>query len=55
MKLYKNMVKNAGIAIEILYYHMNMNIRVSHADSMLSNAKTNSLKFNGKKLILSIE
>ena len=32
MKLYKNMLKIAGIVNEILYYHTNMNIPVSRAD-----------------------
>ena len=32
MKLYKNMEKIAGIAIEILYYHMNMNELAFYAD-----------------------
>ena len=32
MKLYKNMPKIVVIAIEILFYHMNKNIPVSHAD-----------------------
>ena len=34
MKLYKNREKIAGIVIEILYYHMNMNLLVSHVDIM---------------------
>ena len=30
MKLYKNMLNVVGIAIEILYYHINMNGLVFH-------------------------
>ena len=52
MKLYKNMLKIAAIAIEILYYHMNMNLLVSHADITLINEKMNSLKNKEKKIIL---
>ena len=33
MKLYKNMPNVVGIVIETLYYHMNMNLVVSHVDS----------------------
>ena len=32
MKLYKNMAKDAGVVIETLYYHMNMNLLAFHAD-----------------------
>ena len=34
MKLYKNMPNDVGIVIEIHYYHMNMNLLVSHVDIM---------------------
>ena len=34
MKYLKNMENIAVIAIEILYYHMNTNLLVSHVDSM---------------------
>ena len=34
MKLYKDTLKIVGIAIEILSHHLNMNIPVSHADSI---------------------
>ena len=33
MKLFENMLKNAEIAIELLYYHMNMNLIESLSDS----------------------
>ena len=33
MKLYKNMAKIVVIAIETLFYHMNMNIPAFHADT----------------------
>ena len=32
MKLYRNMGNDAGIAIEILFFHMNINGVVFHAD-----------------------
>ena len=32
MKLYRNMGNNADTAIEILYFHMNMNLLAFHAD-----------------------
>ena len=41
--------KNVLIAIETLFFHTNMNGLVSHADSMLSNAKTNLVKYKGRK------
>ena len=34
MKLNKNMPNDVGIVIETLYYHTNMNILVSRADTM---------------------
>ena len=33
MKLFKDTLKNAETAIEIRYFHMNMNELVFHADS----------------------
>ena len=33
MKLYKNMLKIAGIVIEILHFHTNMNLLNYHVDS----------------------
>ena len=32
MKFYKNMENDVGIEIEILYFHMNKNLFVSHED-----------------------
>ena len=52
MKLYKNMEKIEVIAIETLYYLMNMNIPASHVVIMLINENTNSQKFSVRKLIL---
>ena len=34
MKLLKNKLNNADTSIEVLYYHMNMNLLVSHVDSI---------------------
>ena len=34
MKLYKNIENVVGIVIETLHYHLNMNLLVSHVDSM---------------------
>ena len=34
MKLYKNTLKIVVIVIEILFYHINMNLLVSHADTV---------------------
>ena len=33
MKLFNDMLKNAAIVIETLFFHTNMNGVVSHADS----------------------
>ena len=32
MKLYRNMGNDVGIVTEILYYHTNKNLLVSHVD-----------------------
>ena len=50
MKLYKNMENIAGIAIEVLYYHMNRNILASHADITSINENMNSQKYKEKKI-----
>ena len=39
----------AGIVIETLYYHMNMNLLVLFVDITSINESTNSLKYKGKK------
>ena len=49
MKLYKNKLNIVGIVIETLYYHMNMNLLVSHVDITSINANMNSLKYKEKK------
>ena len=41
--------KIADIAIGTLYYHMNMNLLVSHADIMSINANMNYQKYNVRK------
>ena len=48
MKFYKNMLKIAVIVIETVIYHMNMNIPVSHADSMYLKEKMNCQKYKEK-------
>ena len=50
MKLLKNMEKIVVIAIEILYYLMNMNLPASHVVIMLINEKMNSQKYKEKKI-----
>ena len=55
MKVLKNMLNKADTAIEILHFHTNMNGLVFHADITKTNEKTNSPKYNVKKLILSID
>ena len=49
MKLYKNMANNVVIALEIHYFHMNMNGLDFDADITQMNENMNSLKFNGRK------
>ena len=49
MKIYKNMANLAGIAIEILYYHMNTNGVVFHADSTYSKENKSYLRYKEKK------
>ena len=50
MKLYKNMLKSAGIAIGKLYFHMNMNILASHVDITSINEKNELSKIQRKKI-----
>ena len=50
MKLLKNMENVVGIVIEILYYHLNMNLLASHVDITYTNESMNSLKYNERKL-----
>ena len=52
MKLYKNMESIVGIEIEILYYHMKMDLLVLFVDIMSINESMNSQKYKEKKLIL---
>ena len=53
MNFYKNTPNVVGIAIETLYFHMNMNLLVLFVVDITSiNEKMNSLKYNGRKLIL---
>ena len=49
MKYLKNKAKIVAIAIEILFFHMNMKLLAFPVDIMYLNEKRNSLKFNGKK------
>ena len=49
MKLFETMLKNACLAHETLYYHMNVIGLVSHADIILEKEKLNLLMFQGKK------
>ena len=50
------MESDAAIVIEKLYFHTNMNSLDSHVDSTSTNdANTNSLKYNVKELIFSID
>ena len=49
----KNMQNNVAIVIGILHLQTHMNILAFHVVTTSSNAKTNSLKYSGKKLILS--
>ena len=38
-----------GIVVEILYFHMNMNLLAFHADITYTNQSSNCLKYNGRK------
>ena len=49
MKFYKNMLKIAVIVIETVFYHMNMNIPVSHAYSMYLKEKRSFRKYAEQK------
>ena len=55
MKLYKNTQEIVAITFEILSFHANRNEVLFHVDVMFSNEKTNSLKFNERKIILRID
>ena len=55
MKLFKNMLKIAVIVNGILYFHKDMNLLVSHVDSMYINENTNLVKYKEKKYILLID
>ena len=46
------MGNDVDIAIEILYFHINMNGVVFLADSTYQSESMNSLRYNGRKLIL---
>ena len=48
MKYLKNTENIADIVIEILYYHRNTTLLVSHVVIMLLNANTNSQKYKEK-------
>ena len=51
MKLYKNMENTAVIAIEICYYHTDMNGLVFHVDIMYLKENMNYQKYKERKLI----
>ena len=55
MKIYRAMLKSAGIVIEKLYFHTNMNLLVSHVVTMETNANMYSLRYKEKKYFLSTD
>ena len=52
MELSKKTPKNVGFAIEIRYYHTNMNLLAFHVVITLTNGSMISLNYNGKNIFM---